>query len=87
MLLYYSWMLTQCMNQSVILHNIHYFYPLFTMEHFLSGSLAMGKHLIQALPSVYALQCLTGKEDKNKKNKKNQHLSLLCPACPSQVMF
>ena len=25
----------------------------------------MGKHLIQALPSVYALQCLTGKEDKN----------------------
>ena len=29
------------------------------------GSLAMGKHLVQALPSVYALQCQTGKEDKN----------------------
>ena len=25
----------------------------------------MGKHLVQALPFVYALQCLTGKEDKN----------------------
>ena len=28
--------------------------------------LRIGKHLIQALPSVYALQCLTGKEDKNR---------------------
>ena len=28
----------------------------------------MGKHLVQALPFVYALQCLTGKRDKNKNN-------------------
>ena len=27
------------------------------------GSLALGKHLVQALPCVYALQCLTGKVD------------------------
>ena len=26
----------------------------------------MGKHLEQALPSVYTLQCLTGKVDNNK---------------------
>ena len=28
----------------------------------------MGKHLEQALPSVYTLQCLTGKVDNNKNN-------------------
>ena len=27
------------------------------------GSLALGKHFIQAFPSVYTLQCLTGKVD------------------------
>ena len=27
------------------------------------GSLALRKHFIQALPSVYTLQCLTGKVD------------------------
>ena len=30
------------------------------------GSLAHGKHLIQALPSVFPLQCPTGKADNNK---------------------
>ena len=29
---------------------------------------AMGKHLEQALPSVYTLQCLTGKVDNNNNN-------------------
>ena len=34
--------------------------------------LGFGKHLVQALPSVYALQCLTGKVDKYViKNLKN----------------
>ena len=28
----------------------------------------MGKHLKQALPSVYTLQCLTGKVDNNNNN-------------------
>ena len=28
----------------------------------------MGKHLEQALPSVYTLQCLTGKVDNNNNN-------------------
>ena len=28
----------------------------------------MGKHLEQALPSVYILQCLTGKVDNNNNN-------------------
>jgi len=28
--------------------------------------MALGKHLIQAVPFVYALQCLTGKVDNNK---------------------
>ena len=27
--------------------------------------MAMGKHLVYAVPSVYTLQCLTGKEDNN----------------------
>jgi len=27
--------------------------------------MALGKHLVQAMPSVYALQCLTGKVDNN----------------------
>ena len=31
----------------------------------------MGKHLEQALPSVYTLQCLTGKVDNN--NNNNTH--------------
>ena len=35
------------------------------------GSLALDKHLIQALPSVYALQCLTGKVDNYKPSTKN----------------
>ena len=30
----------------------------------------MGKHLEQALPSVYTLQCLTGKVDNNELCKK-----------------
>ena len=30
------------------------------------GSLALGKHLVQALLSVYALQCLTDKVDNKK---------------------
>ena len=33
--------------------------------------LCMGKHLVQALPFVYALQCQTGKRDRNK-NKEYQ---------------
>ena len=33
------------------------------LSRFFLGSLALGKHLVQALPSVYALQCLTGKVD------------------------
>ena len=39
----------------------------------------MGKHLEQALPSVYTLQCLTGKVDNNKQQQRpgfnvgNQH--------------
>jgi len=32
--------------------------------------MALGKHLIQAVPFVYALQCPTGKVDNNKNNKK-----------------
>ena len=31
------------------------------LKDFHLGSLACGKHLVQALPSVFALQCLTGK--------------------------
>ena len=31
----------------------------------------MGKHLEQALPSVYTLQCLTGKVDNNNNNYNN----------------
>ena len=31
----------------------------------------MGKHLEQALPSVYTLQCLTGKVDNNNNNKRH----------------
>ena len=27
--------------------------------------MALGEHLVQALPSVYTLQCLTGKVDNN----------------------
>jgi len=27
--------------------------------------MALGKHLVQAVPFVYALQCLTGKVDNN----------------------
>jgi len=27
--------------------------------------MALGKHLVQAVPSVYTLQCLTGKVDNN----------------------
>ena len=27
--------------------------------------MALGKHLVQALPSMYTLQCLTGKVDNN----------------------
>jgi len=30
--------------------------------------MALGKHLAQAVPFVYALQCLTGKFDKNNNN-------------------
>ena len=29
----------------------------------------MGKHIKQALPTVYTLQCLTGKVDNNNNNK------------------
>ena len=38
----------------------------------------MGKHLEQALPSVYTLQCLTGKVDNNNNNNvsKNEALSV-----------
>jgi len=32
--------------------------------------MALGKHLIQAVPFVYALQCPTGKVDNNKNNIK-----------------
>ena len=31
-------------------------------------NMARGKHLVQALPLVFTLQCLTGKVDKNKNN-------------------
>ena len=34
---------------------------------FCLGSLAHGKHLVQALPPLFAFQCLTGKADKNNK--------------------
>jgi len=30
--------------------------------------MVLGKHLIQAVPFVYALQCLTGKVDKSNNN-------------------
>ena len=30
------------------------------------GSQARGRHLVQALPPVFTLQCITGKVDKNK---------------------
>ena len=30
--------------------------------------MAMGKHLVQAVPSVCTLQCLTGKVDNNNNN-------------------
>jgi len=30
--------------------------------------MALGKHLIQAVPFVYALQCLTGNVDNNNSN-------------------
>ena len=36
----------------------------------------MGKHLEQALPSVYTLQCLTGKADNN--NKSSSKTSFDC---------
>ena len=36
------------------------------------GSLACGKHLVQALPTVFALQCLTGKADQNKQQQKHK---------------
>ena len=36
----------------------------------------MGKHLEQALPSVYTLQCLTGKVDKNNNNNNIIHAIL-----------
>ena len=32
---------------------------------FCLGSLACGKHLVQALSPMFTLQCLTGKADKN----------------------
>jgi len=37
--------------------------------------LCMGKHLVQAVPFVYALQCLTGKVDNN--NNDNKVIKLL----------
>ena len=36
------------------------------LARFSLGSLAHGKHLVQALPPVFTLQCLTGKADKNR---------------------
>ena len=36
----------------------------------------MGKHLEQALPSVYTLQCLTGKVDNNKNNSNTCSIAL-----------
>jgi len=33
--------------------------------------MALGKHLVQAVPFVYALQCPTGKVDKNNMNINN----------------
>jgi len=32
--------------------------------------MALGKRLVQAVPFVYALQCLTGKVDNNNNNNK-----------------
>ena len=53
----------------------------------------MGKHLEQALPSVYTLQCLTGKVDNNNNNKQIMYLAILitiqnqisnyCSVCPA----
>ena len=39
----------------------------------------MGKHLEQALPSVYTLQCLTGKVDNNNNNNKIVRNLLVLP--------
>ena len=39
--------------------------------------MVLGKHLIQALPSVYALQCLTGKVDKKNNNNNDMYLDAL----------
>ena len=38
----------------------------------------MGKHLEQALPSVYALQCLTSKVDNN--NRGEEFITTIFPA-------
>ena len=35
----------------------------------------MGKHLEQALPSVYTFQCLTGKVDNNNNNNNNNMMN------------
>ena len=37
----------------------------------------MGKHLEQALPSVYTLQCLTGKVDNNNNNYERVHAYII----------
>ena len=41
----------------------------------------MGKHLEQALPSVYTLQCLTGKVDNNNNNNND----IVCRAAQEAV--
>ena len=41
------------------------------VNNFHLGSLARGKHLVQALPAVFALQCITGKADNKINNCKS----------------
>jgi len=46
--------------------------------------MALGKHLVQAVPSVYALQCLTGKVDNNNNNNICVSLSVCLSVCPPE---
>jgi len=61
-----QWPVVQVRPWSRFFSSFHIYYPVsFIRSRFILVPMALGKHLVQAVPFVYALQYLTGKVDNN----------------------